>query len=276
MNRSPALLRPSRVLLAAVVLGVVACGQSPGPAAGGGDLRAEVADVTWVLEDGLGPDGEVTPSPDARITLHLEVDGDTFGGVSACNHYGGELHLDGSSVQIDQLHQTDMGCEPDTMTVESRYLSALQAVDSVAMEDGLLHLRGDGTDLRFARLPDPPTSALSGTTWRVESIGHGRGDDAPISQAADPAELTIDDGTLHYASSCVEVDAEWVQQGAEYRLTSSSYQYADEPADCLHDDPEQQQMLSVFDGAFTAELEGDRLTLQATRGEVLLVLRPAD
>jgi heat shock protein HslJ len=226
---------------------------------------AALIDSTWLLVEGEGPEGSVEPNREARVTLRFEPGGDGFAGVAACNEYGGRATVRGDAVAIGELGHTDMACEPAVMTVEQRYLAALQRADTLTVSDHILELTGRGARLVFERQPDAPTADLLDTTWRLESLITGDGEDAVLTQAQDPAELVMEDGTLSLVTSCVEVDAEWVEQGAEYRITAATYDYADPDADCLREDAEQQHILEVFDGAFTAEVDGDVVTLLATR-----------
>lgn len=263
--------------LAVLPLLVVACGgPSATPPADPPVAVEDLTGSTWLLREGEGPAGSVLTVPDARVTLRFEEGGDQLGGVSGCNHYGGEVTLDGDHVRIGQQSGTDMGCERPLMEVEQRYLETLRAVDTYTVDADVLTLTGTDARLTFDRQPDAPTAALLGTRWRLEAVVEGDGDDAAATPAGDPAELWLDDGTLELVTDCVRVDAEWVEQGAEYRITASRHDYADVDAACLHDDPEQQRILEVFDGAFTAEVDGERLTLRATRSATALQLRPVD
>ncbi|MFA9444224.1 META domain-containing protein [Egicoccus sp. AB-alg6-2] len=261
----------TRLLLAVLLLTLGGCSDPP-PAPSTAD-RDELTGSTWLLTEGEGPAGSVLVADGARVTLRFDEASDQLGGVSGCNHYGAEVALDGDAIEVGGLGGTEMACEQPLMEVERRYLDALAGVDTVTVEGDVLTLTGPDARLLYDREPDAPTEALLGTTWRLESVVHGEGDAAAVSQAGDPAELRLGQGTLELQTSCVRVAAEWVEQGAEFRITSSSYEYADEDAVCLHDDPEQQRILEVFDGAFTAEVDGDLLTLHATRSDTGLQFR---
>lgn len=233
----------------------------------------EVAGSTWVLGEGEGPAGPVL-TDDARVTLHVDEERDQLGGVSGCNEYGAQLSLDGDTIEVGGFSGTAMACERAVMEVERRYLEALQAVDTLAVDGDRLELSGPDTTLIFDRRPDAPTDDLVGTRWRLESVIEGEG--AAASPSGDPAELRIGDGTLTLETSCVRAEADWVERGAEFRITSSAYDYADRDAACLHEDAEQQRIVEVFDGAFTAAVEDGVLTLRATRSDTALRFRATD
>ncbi len=78
--------------------------------------------------------------PDARVTLTVEeADGALrISGTAACNSYSGRLRLDGTSWAIEDLSQTERGCEPALMEAESTYLANL------ALIDRFHHISGDG------------------------------------------------------------------------------------------------------------------------------------
>lgn len=255
------------MFLAAVVL--AGCG------GGGSSAATEVEDVTWVLTEGESRAGPLDGSA-ARATLLIEAGADEAGGVSFCNHWFGSVAVDGDQIDLANLGGTEMGCEPPLMDLEAGYLDALEGVDTFTVEDGRLTLEGPNERLVFEPEPEAPTAELLGTTWILESVIQGQGPDGSVASAMDPAQLTLGDGTLTLTSSCLDIEARWVEQGSEFRVTDSAFDYADPEAACFHDDPEQQAIASVVDSAFTAEVEGEVLTLHATRGETSLQFRAAD
>jgi heat shock protein HslJ len=107
-------------------------------------------DITgnWQLSSG-SVDGQAIPlivgSP-----VTLNVTGTEIGGSSACNSYGGQFILDGSSISIGDLMSTLMMCTPDVMDVEIPYTAALPEVDTVALDGDQLVLTGPGIELRFS------------------------------------------------------------------------------------------------------------------------------
>jgi heat shock protein HslJ len=107
-------------------------------------------DITgnWQLVSG-SVDGQAIPLIDGS-PVTLNVTGTEIGGTSACNSYGGQFILDGSSISIGDLMTTLMMCTPEVMDVEIPYTAALSEVDTVAFDGDQLLMTGPGIELRFS------------------------------------------------------------------------------------------------------------------------------
>ena len=128
------------ILLSALIALSVACSSA----------SADDLDITgnWELISG-SVDGQAIPSLDGS-PVTFDVTGTQIGGTSACNSYGAQMVLDGSSISIGDLTSTLMMCSPEAMAVEVPYTAALQEVDAVSLDGGELVLTGPGIELRFA------------------------------------------------------------------------------------------------------------------------------
>lgn len=102
----------------------------------------------WQLVSG-SVDGQAIPLIDGS-PVTLNVTGTEIGGTSACNSYGGQFILDGSSISTGDLVTTLMMCTPDVMEVEIPYTAALPEVDTVAFDGDQLVMTGPGIELRFS------------------------------------------------------------------------------------------------------------------------------
>jgi heat shock protein HslJ len=102
----------------------------------------------WRLVSG-SVDGQDIPLIDAS-PVTLNITGTEIGGTSACNSYGAQFTLDGSSIEIGDLVSTLMMCTPEVMDVEIPYTAALAEIDTVAIDGDQLVMTGSGIELRFA------------------------------------------------------------------------------------------------------------------------------
>lgn len=178
------------LLLLAVVLFAAACGDDDtetAPAQGGdGD---PLGDTEWVLTA-----AEVDGAPLALLDTHpvtLMRTDDGIGGTAACNNYGGTITVDGSTVSVGDLFQTEMACDPPAaMDLESAYTAALARVDTATADGAGLTLSGDGVTLAFAARAPEPDAALIGTTWTLDTIIENEAASTPI--AGTDATMTID------------------------------------------------------------------------------------
>lgn len=129
--------RLAAVIVAVATLVLAACG---GGSSAGGD-----AEGSWRLAEGV-VDGATIDVPDTH-PVTLVVEGDEWGGIASCNHYGGTWTGSG----VDELSHTEMGCEPaEAMAAEAAYLGGLARVRTVTRDGDALVLTGDGVELRFA------------------------------------------------------------------------------------------------------------------------------
>ena len=111
---------------------------------------ADEIDITgnWQLASG-SVDGQAIPLI-AGSPVTLNITGTELGGTSACNSYGGQFALDGSSMSIGDLVTTLMMCTPEVMDVEIPYTAALPEIDMVAIDGDHLVMTGPGIELRFS------------------------------------------------------------------------------------------------------------------------------
>jgi heat shock protein HslJ len=102
----------------------------------------------WRLVQG-SVDGQAIPLMDGS-PVTLNVTGTEIGGTSACNSYGSQFTLEGSTITIGDLVSTMMMCAPEVMDVEIPFTAALREVDTAAIEGEQLVMTGPGIELRFS------------------------------------------------------------------------------------------------------------------------------
>ena len=227
----------------------------------------------WVLRSGHLDGEEITLVDDWNVTMSIE--GDRIGGTAACNSYGGTVEVGdefalGGSFVVGELSWTEMGCEPEVMELEQRFLAALGRVDSYELADTLsLAETGVGTGLVFDRVEPVDDAELVGATWRLDTLIQG--DTASNSPGMDAAFLTFsDDGTLVGSTGCRRLEGEWMLSGATIQIPILSA--IDDPTAgvCA---PESEALdgdiISVVESGSVVEIDGNRLTLTAPGGDGL-------
>lgn len=229
---------------------------SDGDAADGGPL----ADGSWVLSRGFGPDGDIPIVDGWPITIGFESD--TFGGTAACNGYGGGYSTDGASISWQDVSQTEMGCEGPAMASEAAFLSALLLVDSFELADGLL-LTGPGVELMFSREAPVPTADLVGQLWLLDTLIQG---ETASSVQGDPATLLLDaDGNVRGGTGCRTFTGSYVINGGSVLFPDFAMD-GECPAQLTTQD---NQVVTVLGDGFTPSIDGDRLTLTSAGNEGL-------
>lgn len=104
--------------------------------------------------------GEMPLPDDTRMRLQFDADGQ-LSGDGGCNRFSGGFQLDGEKLTIGPVAATRMACPEPIQSFEFSYYEALQAAQSVQLQDDRLVLRDNhGQPLvRFiaeVRLPAAP------------------------------------------------------------------------------------------------------------------------
>jgi heat shock protein HslJ len=251
------------ILLTLVVSGCGTGTSSPSPS-GGGDPQG-----SWILVSGGTDAGEIPLVATHPITL--TIDGSSISGSAACNGYGGRLEPTGVGLEIRDLAWTAMACIPDeVMAAEAAYTQALPAVRAIRRDGEQLVLEGVGVELRFERLPEPPTAELVDTTWTLDTVFVG---DVAASAAGDPATLELrSDGTFSGSTGCRPFDGQWIENGEQILATSFAMGDVACPAELASQDS---HVVSVIGDGFVPSIEGGKLTL-VDPGGIGLVYRSAE
>lgn len=254
--------------LCLLALGATACGGNGTGAGGVGDPPVGAWELT-------SADPPIDVPEGARVTLTIEeVDGRLqAGGTAACNSYGGVLQLDGTTWSLEQVAVTEMACDQPRMAAESAYLDALAQVGTWQVDGDVLRLTGGDVRLTLVRLPPVETTALVGTTWVLDGLVSGTGDSAAVSSVAAgvaPAELRLDDdGTFELFTGCRDFAGDWTTSGDE--VTFPSWGQTDDSRGIGADgeltcdaaaEEQEQHVLEVLEGGFTATVDGRRLAVQ--------------
>ena len=263
MRKNLAGRRAQTGLIALCLIGI-ACSQPSEPRSGD-PVPSTRYTGTWRLTEGRGPDGEVPLIKGYRITL--DIAGGRAEGTAACNTYGGRVDAANGSVSFDGMSKTEMGCARPVLRSEDTYLNALVVTETIEREGRTLTLTGPDAELLFELVTPPPLAELTDTTWRLESLLEGSGNEASGSSAAAPAELILRrDGTLSATTGCQELEGEWSQRANEMVLPVLSSK-----GRCGSDvSPELQQqdihVSGVLGDGFTFDLEGQSLTVFSMGG----------
>lgn len=256
-----------KLLLAAVVALVLAasCGGSDGAPAPGGP-NADAAGL-WLLESGTGPAGEVAPVGGYPIKLELSADGG--GGTAGCNSYGGRVEIDGTSFAAGDLQVTEIGCPPEVLETEERYLGALEAADEISVDGDSLTITGPDVELVYSRVPPVDTEPLVDTTWVLHGLITDGGPDGKVA-SAQRARLRLDsDGTYEGSTGCRDFSGQWDEAGDRVVFTSMTFSGDCRPRGTAQDN----HVITVLAAGVTVTVEGDDLTLMSARGGAGLTYR---
>ena len=253
-------------LVVTAALVVSACGGTGEP---GAESRPDPTG-DWVLTEGRGPDGELALVDGSPVTL--SIDADRWGGVAACNSYGGSVSIDGDRLTIDDgFVVTEMACpDEDAMALEAGYLAALRAAERVALRDEQLVLTGPDVELVFDRLPPETDAALVGTVWRLESLVDGLGPDGSVSSVVGEPTLELSqDGEVLGDTGCNSFSGSYQLDGTALRLGPLAV--TEMACDGL-EGAQEEHVLGVL-GSDELEVTVEGATLRLTGGEQALEYR---
>ena len=241
----------------ALMLVLAACGTDQAPDDPGAPGGPVVGD--WVLTGGSIDGIDASVLEDHRITM--VITGSRIGGTAACNSYGGDLVMRADGLHVDNLSQTAMGCEEPAMSAEAAYLAALGRVREIGRDGGELVARGIGIELRFAALLPPPTAALVGTRWVLDTVLVG---DVAASPIGEPATLELNqDGTFAGSTGCRTFSGEWIEQEDQIVAPSWGLDESMCPAEVSAQD---EHVVSVIGDGFIPTVDGELLTLMDPGG----------
>ncbi len=264
-------VRPARrhfvLLLVVVVLALTACGDDElypsGTSAGEQPTGGPPLDGTWVLVAAIVDGVSLSLNDEYRVTM--TIDGSEIGGRAACNGYGGSVSITNDSFSVGEISHTEMACEPAVMEIESAFLQGLLGVSTAIRSGDTALLSGDGVEYTFELLPPVPTAELIGPTWVLDTIIQGEAATSTTA-GADPAMLLLNaDGTFTGGTGCRDLSGEYIVSGDTVQFTSFRAQ-GECPGEIEWQDG---QVITVLEGGFTAEIDGDRLTITASGGKGL-------
>ena len=254
-------MRPTFGMLLALLL--TACGAGQAPTVPPPRSSDEPVAGDWVLVGGTIDGVDAPVLDDHRITL--SITGSTIGGISGCNHYGGEVTMEADGLHVTNMAGTDMACAEPAMSAESTYLAALARVRRLARAGDALVASGDGVELRFDALRAPPTSEIVGTTWILDTILAG---DVAAPPDGEPATLELrDDGTFRGSTGCRSFAGEWIERGDQIIAPSWGMDGTECPAELSQQDS---HVVSVIGDGFIPSVDGDLLTLMDPGGAGLV------
>ncbi len=227
---------------------------------------ADSVEGAWQLTGGTHA-GQAVPIVDSHpITMTLESG--RISGTAACNAYGGEYELSGSSFSIvEGLAVTEMACQPEeVMRSEQAFIGAIALIDEVKLTNDALLLTGPGAELRFEALAPVPTADLIDTVWILDGLVSGDAVSSPMAGTSEATLELFEDGTFHGSTGCRTISGEYEVSGAEVLFTSWVAE-GECPSELAEQDS---RVISALEGGFRVEIDGDRMTTWVAGDEGLI------
>ncbi|MFI9764660.1 META domain-containing protein [Streptomyces sp. NPDC051963] len=207
---------------------LAACGTESGSGSGAvgneGEVKdiSTIADTPWVPQqvtvDGKDyalPKGDSFDLENAHVTFkpgaaEPDVGGGESGGTVGCNSFGADVEIEGDTVKVSDLAQTEIGCEGAVGEFEEKFVGVFYGnlKAAVTERDGTKTLtltgkNGDRITLREGTAETGP--ALKGTRWTIDTLLSGTSDDSVAESlpAEAKAHLTLTkDNTVTGSLGC--------------------------------------------------------------------------
>jgi heat shock protein HslJ len=208
--------------------------------------------------------------PDTRVRLVFNVDG-TVGASAGCNSMGGTWSLDGTTLRVEIGQMTEMGCPDDRFAQDDWLIGWLASGLTATTEaDGLILMGAGVTMTLIDREVADPDLPLEGTTWVLNGLELGTGNDGVVSSVPSGvrATLRIDGDQLAVDTGCntgtapASVDSDGLTIG-HLALTKRG---------CERDATEVERMMTeVLHGVVRVEIDGRTLRLTSPGGGLMFV-----
>ncbi|NNC74294.1 MAG: META domain-containing protein [Acidimicrobiia bacterium] len=191
----------------------------------------------------------------------IEFTADGVGGTTGCNSWFGSVSLGEGSISIDQIGQTEMGCEQPLMDQEQTVVQILLAADLWTLDGGTLTIgdsQGAGL-IEYVAPIDAPAVPLIGTTWVLSEVMTLDAVSTPFI-GVEPT-LVFDGDEISGSGGCNEYSARAIIENGRVEITNLTFtERACADAGAM----EQEAMFfRVLEAAETYLLDGPRLTIQA-------------
>lgn len=202
-------MRHGALLAGLLCLGLLtACGDDDGAGSttDGSDAAASNADGGASTPDVDGRDfvssategHDLVPGSEIRISFQ----DDALSVNAGCNTMNGGYSFEGSTMRVEMLATTEMGCEEQLMAQDAFLADLLTSGPTVELDGDLLTITSGETTLTLLdRQVAEPDLPLEDTIWQLESIVS---DDA-VSSVPGGVESTLtfaDDGTVAVDTGC--------------------------------------------------------------------------
>jgi heat shock protein HslJ len=204
--------------------------------------------------------------------ITLVFDGADLGANGGCNQLGGTWTVEGNTLVVPSMFQTEMACDPPALMDQDTWLmSVLTSRPALTLDGATLTLAAQGATVTFVdREVADPDRPLEGTVWTVDTLVAG--------DVASSLPAGVRPPTLTFDGSAVAVDTGCNTGSGTYTAADGSLSFAPvattrmactDPAGAAME----QHVLAVLTGTAAAAIDADVLTL--TNGTNGLVARAA-
>lgn len=208
--------------------------------------------------------------PATRVALVFNQDG-TLGAGAGCNSMGGTWSIDGTTLRIEIAQMTEMGCPDDRFAQDDWLIDWLAGGLTATLDGDELLLTGAGVTMTLLdRETADPDRLLEGTTWVLNALELGAGNEGIVSSVPSGVRATVQlqggrldvDTGCNTGSATVALDSDTLTIGP-LALTKRG---------CEPDAAEVERMMTeVLQGPVRVEVDGRTLRLTGAAGGLMFV-----
>jgi heat shock protein HslJ len=236
----------------AALLALGACGSEESPGFAGDQTTGSLLEGRTFLSSNI--DGySLVDGTQVRLSFAH----DSISASAGCNQLGGTAAIDGNTLVVGDMMQTEMGCEQALMEQDRWLGSLLQARPTLSLDGDTLRVTtADVTLVLVDREVADPDLSLVGTTWVVDGLIAG---DAISSVPQNTeASMIIADGTATVRTGCNT-------GAAGVKITDDLITFAPMALTKMACEPDAMRLeaavTSVLQGDVSFSIEAGRLTL---------------
>ncbi len=201
----------------------------------------------------------------SEVTARFSEDG-VLSGSAGCNRYSGGYEIEGDTITIGNLANTEMFCgSPEgVMEQEMQYLTALQNAAVYHIDGTRLEIR-DANGSGVAYYEAAEATDLSGITWNLLFHNNGRG--GMVSTIIDTQITAVfdEEGVLTGSAGCNNYTAAYETDDQQITIgpAASTRMFCAEPEGIME---QEAQYLAALENAAVYLIEGNGLEIRDAEG----------
>jgi heat shock protein HslJ len=196
----------------------------------------------------------------------LKLEAGQASGNGSCNSFGGEYTLVGAKLTFGALMSTMMACDPpEIMQQEQAYLAALGSAVKFNIQAGKLNILDKDSNIVLTF--SAQETSLEGKAWQMNSFYDGK---SAIVSALEGSPVTAQfgDGMVSGSAGCNQYSATYTQKSEKLTIgpVAATEMWCEQPSGVME---QESQYLSALTQTASYRMEGNRLTLLNTEGNIM-------
>jgi heat shock protein HslJ len=228
---------------------------------------------TWRLTAVIHADGELQTVPDGVEATATFAEG-AVSGSGGCNRFNAGYTTEGDRLTIERGATTMMACPEPQATVETAFLTVLEATKTYRIENSrLTWLDTEGREV--ATFKPMEHAALTGVTWQAIFYNNGRGAAVSVLDGSTITATFDADGRVSGSAGCNRYHAAYIVEGASITIQApaTTRMACSKPEGVMQ---QEQEYLNALPTAAAYAIHGEQLELRTAEGALVASFRAND